>query len=65
MTLETCEFFVFPKGELMKSIRIQALVVCLSGMLAAPPALGSSPQELVGVAQGVEIIQINGYPFGG
>ena len=49
----------------MNSLRHQALAVFLSGMLAALPLLGSSPQGLVGVAQGVGTIQINGQPFGG
>lgn len=49
----------------MKSLRTQTLAVCLSGMLAALPVLGSSPQGLVGVAQGMGTIQINGHAFGG
>ena len=49
----------------MKSLWSQALAVCLSGMLAALPVLGLSPQGLVGVAQGMGTIQINGHPFGG
>jgi hypothetical protein len=37
----------------------------MAGVLVALPAFASSPQGLVGVAQGTGSIKINGQPFGG